>query len=212
MPSSSAISDYPQRLACVLAFAAAVLLCPAPAAFAQLYATPITDPDKLYQMDGYSVAPPRGQGWFEMKRDRDHLYFGKRLSSPTHSLIAVALSAPTADAIDNVDAFRDFILQQLTENPTDPRNKILTATAEVDPAAGPFCVRYQTRSEDRGASNAGGKTLLAETFGVSCIHPEKKTLAIDVGYTERGLPGETGTALRDEGENFLRSLKFLPRP
>ena len=193
--------------------AAAIVAGQTSIAFAQqLYATPVTDPDKLYLMDGYSITPPRGQGWFEMKRDREYVYFGKRLSSPTQSMIAVAMSATVIDAIENVDAFRDYVVRQFTEKPADWRSKILIAEAAVDPAAGPFCVRYQMRTEDRGAANAGGRALLAETNGVSCLHPERKTLAIDVSYTERGLPAETGTALRNEGEQFVRGLKFLPYP
>jgi hypothetical protein len=175
---------------------------------AQLYAHPIITPDKPYQMDGYLIAPPRGNGWFEMKRDRHYVYFGKRLSSPTHSFIAVALSAPVAETFENVDAFREHVSRQLTETTGDQRNKVVLVAAETDSASGPFCIRYQTKTEDRGATNARGRALFAETFGVSCLHPSRKNIAIDISYTERGLPTETGTLLRDEGENFVRSLRF----
>ena len=184
----------------------------ASSAVAQLYAKPVTTPDVSYQMDGYAVAAPPGAGWFEMRRTRDFLYFGKRLSSPTHSFIAVALSAPAGGPYADVGAFRLHIVSQITENSADQRNKVALAAAEVDPASGPFCVRYQTLSEDRGAVGTRGQSLLTETFGVSCLHPEHNELAIDVSYTERGLPAETGTTLRDEGERFVRSLKFTARP
>jgi hypothetical protein len=179
-------------------------------ASAQLYAHPITNPDKPYQMDGYLITPPRGNGWFEMKRDRHYVYFGRRLSSPTHSFIAVALSAPVAGTFENVDAFREHVSRQLAETSGDQRNKIVLVNAETDPAAGPFCIRYQTKTEDRGVANARGRVLFAETFGVSCLHPVRKNIAIDVSYTERGLQTETGTLLRDEGEDFVRSLRFTP--
>ena len=162
-------------------------------------------------MDGYTILPPQGQGWFEMDRERHSVYFGKRLSSPTHSFIAIALSAPVGGSFENVESFRQHVARQLADNSGDARSKVTIAAVEIDANAGPFCVRYQTRTDDRGAANARGKTLLAETFGLSCLHTENNSIAIDVSYTERGLPGETGTRLRDEGETFIRSIKFTPR-
>jgi hypothetical protein len=194
-----------------MAAMAAALASAVSSAHAQLYARPITDFEKPYQMDGYTIFPPRGQGWFEMNRDRHFVYFGKRLSSPTHSLIAVALSSPVGTAFENVGAFREHVARQLAETTGDTRSKVTVSAVDVDPAAGPYCVRYQTRTEDRGAANAGGRTLLAETVGISCLHTDQNDLAVDVSYTERGLPGETGTRLRDEVELFIRSLKFVPR-
>lgn len=178
---------------------------------AQLYATPVPSPAKPYQMDGYEVMPPPGQSWFEMKKERHFIYFGKRLGSPTHSFIAIALSAPVDEAFESPEGFREHVAKQLADNPGDARSKITIAAVELDPESGPFCVRYQTKTEDRGAANAKGRALLAETVGLSCLHTTSKNLAIDVSYTERGLPAEIGTLLRDEGEGFIRSLKFTSR-
>lgn len=183
--------------------------CTGPA-LAQLYAKPVVEPAKAYVMDGYEILPPRGAGWFEMKRERDFIYFGKRLSSPTHSFIAVVLTAPVAESFETADAFREHVARQLAETGGDLRSRPIVIGIETDTAAGPYCVRYQTRTEDRGAANARGRTLFADTIGLSCLHPQKKSLAIDASYTERGLPSETGTLLRDEGESFIRGLKFLP--
>ena len=67
----------------------------------------------------------------------------------------------------------------------------------------------------RNAVLARNRTLLAEDFGVTCLHPEKRDLVVDVGYSERGRTAELGTelsaALRKEGESFMRSLKFKVR-
>ncbi len=201
----------PPRRSAILLVALVLSVLIAPGANAQLYATPITAPNKPYQLDGYEITAPQGPGWFEMRRDRHFIYFGKRLSSPTHSFIAIALLAPVDEPFETVESFRDHVVKQLAGNPGDMRSKVNVTAIEVDTTAGPFCVRYQTRTEDRGATNAKGKTLFAETFGLSCLHANRKNPAIDLSYTERGLPGETGTLLRDEGENFIRSLKFTTR-
>ena len=182
------------------------------AATAQLYATPVTDPDKLYRLEGFTLTPPRGEAWFEMKRDEREVYFGKRLPSPTHSFIAVAVILTVTAEVDSAEAWRDYVVRQMTNTTADPRNRILLMAADVDPAAGPLCVRYQMRVEDQGAAYARGRTLLVETTGLNCLHPGRRNLAIDMSFTERGLPDQFGSALRGEGERFLASLKILPQP
>jgi len=198
---------------CIACLFAAVAFFGAAAehAHAQLYAKPVPSTVAPYKMDGYEFMPPPGSGWFEMRREKHYVYFGKRLSSQTHSFIAVVLAAPVDDSFETVEAFRDHVARQLAANPGDGRSKVNIAAVEAEPSAGPLCVRYRTQTEDRRAVYARGRPLLAETLGLSCIHPADKTLAIDLSYTERGLPTESGTFLRDEGEAFIRSLRFLPK-
>jgi len=198
---------------CIASLFAAVAFFGAAAehAHAQLYAKPVPSTVAPYKMDGYEFMPPPGSGWFEMRREKHYVYFGKRLSSQTHSFIAVVLAAPIEESFETVESFRDHIAKQLAANPGDARNKITVAAVEVEIGPAPYCVRYRTQSEDRGAAYARGRPLLAETIGMTCIDPAEKTVAIDLSYTERGLPTETGTLLRDEGEAFIRSLHFLPR-
>lgn len=93
---------------------------------------------------------------------------------------------------------------------SDKRNAVIEYSVNLDSTLGRYCVRYYTKASDRGAMHAAGKTLYSETFGVGCLHPEDRTLLIDVSYTERGVPGEFSAALRSEGDNFVRSLKFDP--
>ncbi len=200
----------PRTLTAALWFAA-VTAVTVTGANAQLYATPVTNREQPYQLNGYSVLPPPGSGWFEMKKDRDFVYFGKRLSSPTHSFIAIALSAPVGESFASAEMFHEHVARQLAENSGDARSRVSVAAVALDAEAGPFCVRYRTTADDSGAANARGRTLLVETVGLSCLHTARPDLAVDISYTERGLPGETGTRLRDEGESFIRSLKFTPR-
>ncbi|MBI1989249.1 MAG: hypothetical protein HYS65_05870 [Betaproteobacteria bacterium] len=131
-------------------------------ACAQLQATPVTVSNVAYELEGYSILPPQGKDWFELKR-----------------------------------ALRG-----------DGRHRVIENRVEMDNAPGRFCVKYHTKAEDRGAPYAGGTALLAETFGVTCLHPENPQLNISVSYTERGNPSETSAEFRAEGERFVRSLKF----
>lgn len=195
-----------QRIILVLLITAGPL---AGNAGAQLRAMPIAAPDAVYNLEGYSVAPPPGNNWFELRRDKYNVYFGKRIESPTHSFIATAMSAQIAEKFEKPEKFRDHISKMLPVR-GDARHTVIESRVETDETLGRFCVRHYIKEEDRGAPSARGTALRVETFGVSCLHPDDPGLTISVSYTERGIPAETSAELRGEGEGFVRSLKFTP--
>ena len=177
---------------------------------AQLHAIPTAESGAIYEMEGYSVLSPRGKNWFELKRDGHNVYFGKKIASRTHAFIATAMSAPIAEKFEKPGEFRDYVGKMLPLR-GDDRHTVIENLVELDQVAGRFCVRHYTKAEDRGALYAKGKMLLAETVGISCLHPDSPGLSISVSYTERGYPQEASAALRAEGESFVRSLRFTPR-
>jgi len=178
-------------------------------ACAQLRATPVTASGVAYELEGYSIRPPQGKDWFELKRDRQTVFFGKKIASRTHAFVATAMSALIADNFESPEAFRDYVSRMLPLR-GDKRHTVIANRVEMDNIPGRFCVRHYTKVEDRGAPQAQGQALLAETFGVTCLHPDNPNLNISVSYTERGSPAETSAELRAEGESFVRSLKFTP--
>ncbi len=186
---------------------AAVLALLAGEAGAQLYATPITMATTTYELAGYSVDAPRGGDWFELKRDRNEVLFGKRIASRTHAFIATAIAAPVAETFERPEQFRDFIGKTPLE-PEDQRSRVLESRVELDDSLGVYCVRLYIKSLDRDAVYARGDPLVIETFGVSCLHPADPSLAVSVSYSERATAEESSTVLRAEGETFVRSLKF----
>ena len=196
-----------KRLPALLLLALAISVVDARA---QRYAKPVTAPEVLYEMDGYSVLPPPGKNWFELERDKRYAYFGKKLDSRTHSFIAIALSARMGEKFDKPEDFRDYVSQMLALG-SDERNAVIEIRAEPDGSPERYCIRYSTKAEDRKALFAGGRALLVETIGVSCLHPDNRALSVDISYTERGYPAETSAELRAEGESFVRSLKFISR-
>lgn len=174
---------------------------------AQLRALPITVPNKIYELERYSVLAPQGRDWFELKLDRHNVFFGKRIKSRTHAFIATAMSVQITEKFEKPEEFRDYLSKAPLE-PSDKRSTLIENRAELDESIGRFCVRIHTRAVDRGAVYAKGRPMLLETFGVSCLHPADPGLAISISFSERGHPAETSAELRAQGENFVRSLKF----
>ena len=178
---------------------------------AQAYAVP-TDATRIYELEGYSVLPPPGKNWFEMERDKQQVLFGKKIESRTHSFVATATSGLIGEKFENREQFQAYVNQMRVSDLGSDRYKVVEFSSDFDPAFPAWCVRYRSKTQDRGAPFALGRTLLLEHFGVACLHPTIADLIVDVGYSERGRPAETSAELRAEGESFMRSLKFVTRP
>lgn len=179
---------------------------------AQVHAVPIKDPSFVYELEGYSVQPPPGPGWFEMQRDRQQVLFGKKIESPTHSFGATATADPIGEKFETREQFRDYVTKFRTAEFDPERFKMIEFDSALDDTQPAWCVRYHLKHTDRDAVLARNRTLLVEDFGITCLHPAKNDLVIDIGYSERGrvaeLKSELSASLRKEGESFIRSLKF----
>lgn len=184
-------------------------------ACAQLHAVPIADPTTVYELDDYSVLPPPGKNWFEMQRDRQQALFGKKLDSPTHSFGAAATADAIGEKFESREKFQEYVNKLRTADFDATRFKVIEFESAVDDTRGAWCVRYRLKHTDRDAALSRNRTLLVEDLGVTCLHPEKNNVVVDVGYSERGraaeLKSELSAELRKEGETFMRSLKFKLR-
>jgi hypothetical protein len=175
---------------------------------AQLHAVPITDATPDYVLEGYRVVPPPGNNWFEMHRDKQQALFGKKIESPTHSFVATATSTRITEAFETREQFQDYVNKMRTADPEEKRYREIEFDSAPDETFAAWCVRYRFKRADRGTVPSRPQTLVLEDIGVTCLHPEKKQIVVDVGYTERGRAAELSADLRKEGEHFIRSLQF----
>jgi hypothetical protein len=194
------------RIAFAVILGAALL---AGAAQAQLHAVPVTDATPVYVLDGYRVLPPPGKYWFEMQRDRQQALFGKKLDSPTHSFVATATSGLINEKFETREQFQEYVNKMRTAELDTARFRVIEFESTADNSFATWCVRYRFKRADRDAVLSRNKTLLLEDFGVACLHPARRDLMVDVGYSERGRPAELNPELRKEGESFMRSLEFI---
>ena len=204
-----------RRLARLVLCIAIATAAGARSAVAQLHAVPIKDPSAVYELEGYSVQPPPGPGWFEMQRDRHLAMFGRKVDSPTHSFGATATSDSINEKFETREQFRDYVNKYRTAEFDPARFKVLEFESALDDTQAAWCVRYHLKHTDRDAVLARNRILLVETFGITCLHPEKNEVVVDVGYSERGRVAELKTdlsaSLRTEGESFIRSIRFGKR-
>ena len=197
-----------------IAFAVIVWLSAA-TAFAQLHATPITETTPPYVFDDFSVTAPPGKSWFEMQRDKQQVLFGKKVDSPTHSFASTATSGGLPEKFENREQFQEYVNKMRTVEIDPRRFKIIEFDSKIDDSYPAWCVRYHLKHTDNDAVLARNRSLIVEDFGIACLHPDRNNLIVDVGYSERGRAAELGKELsiqlRQEGESFVRSLKFKTR-
>ena len=86
--------------------------------------------------------------------------------------------------------------------------KVIEFESSVDTTWPAWCVRYRLKHTDRNAVLARNRTLLVEDFGVTCLHPDKKDLVVDVGYSERGRAAELKSELKSDLTGLMISSKL----
>lgn len=175
---------------------------------AQLHAKPVTESTPAYVLEGYRVLPPPGKNWFEMQRDRQQALFGKKIDSPTHSFVATATSGLIDEKFETREQFREYVNKMRTAEFDAARFRVIEFDSSIDSTVEAWCVRYRFKRADKDAVLSRNRTLLLEDYGITCLHPQKKELVVDVGYSERGRPAELSAELRKEGEAFMRSMEF----
>ena len=69
------------------------------------------------------------------------------------------------------------------------------------------CSRYRLAVQDKGV--LAYAPLFLNNAGLTCTHPAKADLVVDVGYSERGGRNEFSQDLAATGERFIGSLRFF---
>jgi YVTN family beta-propeller protein len=183
--------------------------------------TPVDGSPQRMQLDGFSIAPPRGEYWFTTPATaRDTVWrtvagFVKRPpQQPAGS--AVWATAAVANLQDTPFQGPDQLLEHLVRNREtelkSPRFRLVDFKTAAGPSSG--CRRYDAVAEDRGVSDFPGQVFMLTVHHTICLHPNVPTLAVNMAYAERRPQALAPAPLDPEGEPFLRSLQFssLSRP
>ena len=174
--------------------------------------TPISDPTRRLEFEGFSILPPKGGGWVRVEpppqtdpKGTVKAYFIKRLTegvtspSELHRLTAVVRTLDVGDV--------------KIENPTDFLDSIargFLGKSFLDKCLGRDCVRYQSTTEDRNPQFPGFLFVISKQ-GFVVLHPASPTLVINVEYRQyyaRGVQPLSAEALETEVEPFQKSLEF----
>jgi YVTN family beta-propeller protein len=213
------VSAFGRLVVMVVCVALAGCAVPLPAATPLI---PVVDLDQPFVFDGFSVLPPRGPNWFvappEAAEDNQVLVLGKLVrdtppSTPAESRTVAAI-AMLWDLRDTGPRSASELQRWSEQSRVLPgqrlsaRHRLLTSSAEVEPALGATCVRYALSTEDEQVPRFPGSVFILSARGVRCLHPRWPRYAVDLSYSERYLRGLPPLAFDAEAESFFRSLRF----
>jgi len=175
----------------------------------------ITNPDTRVQFRGFSVLPPQGPAWSIAWESPDAWLFHRRIESRTHTFMAEAIALlPGEETPGSPEAFVDSVRRRIPGNWDPDRFEDLEHTVSLDASAGAgasdiWCARIYQRAIDRQARQAPGTPFIFEQYEIVCLHPDDRSTAFLVRYSERRLPAEPpDAAARAEGEGYLASMRI----
>lgn len=177
--------------------------------------TPVTDLAQRIEFDGFSILPPRPNGWFRLEQPPQvdpnmtvEAYFIKRVteevSSPTelHRLTAVVRTLNLRDV--RIESPIDF-LKGVAGG--------FSGKSFLDKCFGWDCVRYKSTNEDHSNPQHPGHVFVISKQGYVVFHPESSRLVINVEYRQyyaRGVQPLSEEAMEREVDPFQESLQFTP--
>ena len=155
--------------------------------------------DKLH-FDAYSVQSPAAAGWLVTRGGAYDVAFGAAIT-PTHTWAMTAAAIPFPDSFPDEEAFLRHVREGFIRDSDPGRFRIVGSDGRIERLNGATCARLAVKAED-------GPHFIIEATQVTCIHPSARGLAVELGYHERYLPGESSGAFNEAGERFIRNARF----
>lgn len=169
---------------------------------------PARGAERIFSSTGFSFLPPRGSNWTEDFGENQILYV-KQTDVETVSFYAGALEGPLSSKLADKEALIAFVRSRRKDEWGEPGRYSDTVSKFHIEEEQEACVRYSLSAKDRGAKNLGKRDfLLMLSVGRFCLHPEDRTVAVDIYYSVRHAPQFDPRALVAEGDEFLEGLRF----
>jgi hypothetical protein len=204
-------SDFMNLITKFIAVAIATVLAELAVAATPPDFSPLRDRQRIHSTHGISILPPQGSDWLEQFGENQISYL-KQTDTKTVSFFAGALEGTLQSKLLTKEALLAFVRSKKDKWGNDGRYSDTSSSFQVE-SENESCVRYQLSAHDRGAINkADHNFLVMETFGRFCVHPQDRTVAVDIYYSVRHVPQFAPKDFIIEGEDFLQGLQFAISP
>ena len=190
------------------------------------------DPKDRLQFPGFSVAPPQGAGWAETSAEtiedpwKTWITFWKMLPEPhpelgPHTVLAAVRSLPATPGIrrqlTTENARRSFMAALMNRTLVGDQAAAITVEGLhvvyqkglLDNALGYDCFSYDVGLEGEGALQDRSFSFVMDLHSYTCLDPALGQL-VETMYSQLVPQGDVPLDLKQEGEDFLRSISFTP--
>ena len=181
---------------------------------------PVTDSARRVELRGFSVLPPRGPDWSEVRSMSEELrrvggsygvvfMKGWRTRPPSTPLEAEAVLAMAIATVVTPAPAEQILDEAISRRRAEVgRGRFgpgaLNATHER--WAGAACRRYDFSLEDYGHPRFPEAVFVLAGRGLLCAHPQDAGLVIDAHFSQRTLRGHPPTSVSSEMTPFLDSV------
>jgi hypothetical protein len=173
----------------------------------------VQNPEMPFERPLYSILPPQEKGWtYVIKADTyDYiLTFRKEAESKTHTYVGMVKERQIYGSFSSPEEFLSFVKKNQEWNADRyGRYSVLESKISLNDRFGAYCVSYYVKVKDYKAQQKDQRDfLIMEVYGYTFLHPNKKNIMVDVGYSERGTADEIDTKFIDTAQKFLNGFKI----
>ena len=158
--------------------------------------TPVTDPTKPLEFQGFSIRPPMGENWFIAEKSPTKVVFGKKTQTKTHTVLAGVdiTSLPEGSPLDGLAPVtietRKAILAGLAralenEARDSPRHTSLQIKVFLDDYLGSDCLGQEVTVEDHSVPEFPDSVFIMTGRTFHCLHPESPQFYIHLYYNQK---------------------------
>ncbi len=166
------------------------------------------DPGQRLAFPGFSLQPPGGPRWTQVRRDSRSLVWMRRQSDPAHSFSVAVLTGPLPGGAGSAAAFEAWVRHNKFTSPDPERFVIVESNLGRGTERTDDCLEYRLRAKDV----SGGAVMVLEVAGLACRHPDAPERYFDIQHAERRPADHEGPSPRAEGDAFVDGFRFAEPP
>ena len=201
----------PHNVLSIFAAFLTLLLCSCTTVYQNRY-FPVNNLAQRESSLGFSITPPAGKHWYE-KLNNNSLYYLKKTNQKDYAIYTKATEIHLRPEDLKADRFLAFVLKSKKLNNASGDFQNISLRIIQTKALSPLCIRYIQIYEDHSAKYLGKDEYVnIKNSGLVCMHPDTPRNGVDMYYVESSLKSSENPIndLNEEGESFLKSLKFHP--
>jgi tetratricopeptide (TPR) repeat protein len=172
--------------------------------------TKIISSEERIKIEGVSVLPPKGEGWYFRKVHPGHIQIGKLGDTKDQSVGGIITLSKLPD-IKTKEEFLALISEQRSRGKTNSRFKNILNKEALSNERNDFCVRFHTVYKDFGAKNLPltSDYLIVEDIGINCRHPYNENIAVTIAFSQRTLENNKIKNFESIANNFIQNTIFI---
>lgn len=158
---------------------------------------------------GFKFTPPQSDGWFETAPPKGlkGVAYGKKVAGADpkkHSVVFAVRYGAIETGLSKPEEILNFVRMQKENQLQGIRFDVKKDHSKFVTFKGAKCLEFDSLVRDKHVNQ--NMTLT----GLFCVHPDDHRRFVDISYSQRHDLSRTDLDIREEGQEFIQSVSFLP--